>query len=106
MRTSCRLPREKSRRLLEDVTLRPETGDLFLQRCNLGQFRALLAIPGKRRGRCRSRLTHPAPQHALCKIKVPARLSDRNTPLGHQLYCLDLELAAELSSRHIKSPIP
>ncbi|WP_229748014.1 hypothetical protein, partial [Marivita lacus] len=27
-------------------------------------------------------------------------------PLGHQLYCLDLELAAELSSRHIQSPIP
>ena len=31
-------------RFLQDVTLRPETGDLFLQRCNLGQFRASLAI--------------------------------------------------------------
>lgn len=57
---------------LEDVTYRPEPGDLFLQRSDLGQFRVQLPVPGKDRGRRCRQFPHPAPQHALCL--VPARL--------------------------------
>lgn len=43
--------RERSCCLLEDVTIRPEPGDFFLQGCNLGQIGLHLPVLGKRRGR-------------------------------------------------------
>ena len=63
-------------------------------------------LPGKRRGwRCR-RFTHPPPQHALCRVRIQARLGNRNAPLGHQPCRLNLDLVAGLPSRHIHSPVP
>jgi hypothetical protein len=80
--------------------------DLSLQRRDLGQFQALLAIAGERRGWRYRRHRHPPPQHTLCQFQIPACLGRRHAPLGHELHRLELELAAELPSRHIHSPVP
>jgi len=90
----------------QDVTLRLELGDLFLQGRDLGQFQALLAIAGDRRGWRHRRFTHPPPQHTLCQFQIPACLGHRHAPLGHELHRLELDLAAEFPSRHIQSPVP
>jgi hypothetical protein len=99
-------PARKSCRLLEDVTLRTKTRDLFLQGCNLGQIGPHLPVPGKGCSRRRRQLPHPAPQNALGYIKVTRGLGHRHAPVRHQPYGLDLELTAELPSRQIHSPVP
>ncbi len=88
------------------VALRTKTRDLFLQGCNLGEVGPHLPVPGKRRGWCRGQFPHPAAQNAFCHIKVTRGLRHRDTTLRHQPYGLDLELTAELPSRHSHSPVP
>jgi hypothetical protein len=46
--------------LFEDVTLRPEPDDLFLQGCDLGQIGTHLPVPGKASSRGCAQLPHPA----------------------------------------------
>jgi hypothetical protein len=46
-RTSYRLACEKSCRLLEDVTLRPKPGDLFLQGCDFARSARICPFLGK-----------------------------------------------------------
>jgi hypothetical protein len=112
---------KKSCRFLQDVTpfagktiprivLWPgsntQTRDLFLQSCNLGQIGPHLPVPGKRHSWCGGQLAHPASQDALSQIEVTGGLSHRHTPIRHQPYGLDLELARKLPPRHFHSPVP
>ena len=91
---------------LQDVTLRPEPGDLFLQSRNLGQIGPHPPVPGKRNRRRGCQLSHPPPQHALRHIEVARGLCNSDTPIRHKPHGLDLELTTELPSRHIHSPVP
>jgi len=50
--------------------------------------------------------SHPPPHHALAHIEDTRGLSHRRPSIRHQPYSLDLELTAELPSRHIHSPVP
>jgi hypothetical protein len=108
MKANLMSPRARKKLPLSSrhVTLRTKTRDLFLQGCNLGQIGPHLPVPGKGRSRRRRQLPHPATQHTLGNIKVTGSLRHRNAPVRHQPYGLDLELAAELPSRHIHSPVP
>ena len=101
-----RLAREKSCRFLQDVTLRPEPGDLLSSTMQSRPHR-----PASARSRETPRLAwlsvpHPAARDALAHIEITCGLSHRNSPVRHQPYGLDLELSAELPSRHIHSPVP
>ena len=45
-------------------------------------------------------------QNAFSYIEITGGLGNRHTTLRNQLHRFDLELAAELPSRHIHSPVP
>jgi hypothetical protein len=50
---------------------------------------------------------HPTPKHIHMNIEVSSCLTDRDTPIQYQLYCLNLELPTEPPSRtHAVPPIP
>jgi transposase InsO family protein len=107
MKANLMSPRaRKSCHFLEDVTLRPKPGDLFLQGCNLGQIGPHLPVPGEGCGRGCGQFPHPATQHALRHVEVTGRLRYRYVTVRHQSNSLDLELTAELPSRHICTPVP
>jgi hypothetical protein len=108
MKANLMSPLARKKRLLSSrhVTLRTKTRDLFLQGCNLGQVSPHLPVPGKGCSRRNRQFPHPAAQNALRHIKVTGGLRHRNAPVRHQPYGLDLELTAELPSRHIHPPVP
>ena len=106
MAQSASNAREKSGGFLQDGTLRPEPGDLFLQSRNPGQIGPHLPVPGKRNRRRGCQLSRPPPQHALRNLKVTGRLCNSDTPVRHQPHSLNFKLEAELPSRHIHSPVP
>jgi hypothetical protein len=63
-------------------------------------------MAGKRMLRVARQIPHPFAQHILVEIEIPRRLGDGNTPFLDQSHSFKLELAAELSSLHWKTPVP
>ncbi len=66
---------QKSCRFLQDVTLRMQPRDLFLQRSNLGQIGLDLPIPGKRCGRGCGLFPYP-----ICRETIAGQCSAPRRP--------------------------
>ena len=66
----------------------------------------LLAIAGKHRGPCNNRLTHPSLQQILCKIQIPASMSDRRALRRRPLHRLDPVRSAKSSPLHHILSVP
>jgi hypothetical protein len=96
---------QKSCRFLQDVTLRPEPHDLFLQGGNLSLIDPHLPVPGKGGSGSHAQFPYAASKHALGDIQITGSLGNRHAPIRHQPDRLNLELVAELPSRHIHSPV-
>jgi hypothetical protein len=80
--------------------LRSEPDDLFSSRLQSGPDLPASSVPEKDDNRSHVQFTYPAPKHALGDIQITGSLRNRHAPIGHQPYCLVLELAAELPSCH------
>jgi hypothetical protein len=69
-------------------------------------LRLHLPLPWKRMPGIKTKLMNPFAQYILVDFKIATRLRKRYATVGDQINRLELELAAELPSSHLKPPVP